>query len=307
MGALEPELEILETLDTPLDLPEDRLQEDAPDTTCAPSESQPVGMENEILALRTRVIQVERDLAVAHNRIRDLTKINSLLRRTGHELAPAGAAESAQRPPPPEVPAPLESHQISMPPSGHSRLSSLALVTFLVEPLPAGVGLNKSYTYAPVFDGSDRELYKDWKRAVLRKLKMRACLDPTPESGVLYMASRWAGVAGDILHHAIDEGEPEADDIVSALLLIDDSFQHSDEYGTALAAMERLIMKADDTVDTFLAKWNKLNIKLGPDKNSRPAVTEFPNKLPASHRSKLHDLRPTSTMAQLVKRARWVE
>ena len=39
MGALEPELEILETLDTPLDLPEDRLQEDAPDTTCAPSES----------------------------------------------------------------------------------------------------------------------------------------------------------------------------------------------------------------------------------------------------------------------------
>ena len=69
MGALEPELEILETPDTPLDLPEDRLQEDARDTTCAPSESQPVAMENKILALETRVTQLEADLAVAHARI----------------------------------------------------------------------------------------------------------------------------------------------------------------------------------------------------------------------------------------------
>ena len=194
-----------------------------------------------------------------------------------------------------------------MPPPGPSRLSSPALVTCLGESLPAGVGLNKSYTDAPVFDGSDRELYKDWKRAVLRKLKMSACLYPTPESGVLYMASRLAGVAADILNHAIDEGEPEADDVASAFHLLDDSFQDSDEYGTALAAMDRLIMKADDTVDTFLAKWNKLNIKLGRDKNSRPAVTEFRNKLPASLTSKLLDLRPTSTLAQLVERARWVE
>ena len=44
--------------------------------------------------------------------------------------------------------------------------------------------------------------------------------------------------------------------------------------------MDRLIMKADDTVDTFLAKWNKLNIKLGCHKNSRPAVTEFCNTAP---------------------------
>ena len=114
MGALEPELEILETHDTPLNLPEDRLQEDAPDTTCAPGESQPVAMENEILALRTRMAQLERDLAVAHNRIRDLSEINSLLPRTAHEPAPAGAAESAQRLPPPEVPAPPESRQSSM-------------------------------------------------------------------------------------------------------------------------------------------------------------------------------------------------
>ena len=116
-----------------------------------------------------------------------------------------------------------------------------------------------------------------------------------------------AGVAAGILNHAIDEGEPEADDVASAFLLLDDSFLDSDEYGTALAAMERLIMLADDRVNTFLAKWNKLNIKLGRDKNCHPAVTEFPNKLPAYLTSKLLNLRPTLTLAQLVERARWVE
>ena len=60
MGAPEPELEILETPNTPLDLPEDRLQEDACDTTCAPGESQPVVTEDKILALQTRVTQLER-------------------------------------------------------------------------------------------------------------------------------------------------------------------------------------------------------------------------------------------------------
>ena len=169
------------------------------------------------------------------------------------------------------------------------------------------MGLNKSYTDAPVFDGSDRKLYKDWKRAVLRKRKMSSCVYPTPESGVLYMASRLASVAADILNHEIDEGKPEANNVASALLLLDDSFQDSDEYGTALAAMERLIMRAGDTVDTFLAKWDKLNIKLGRDMNSRPAITEFHNKLPASLTSKLLDLRPTSTLAQPVERTRWVE
>ena len=84
-----------------------------------------------------------------------------------------------------------------MRPPSHSRLSSPALVTCLGESLPAGVGLKKSYTDAPVFVGSDRKLYKDWKRAVLRKLKMSASLYPTPESGVLYMASRLAGVAAE--------------------------------------------------------------------------------------------------------------
>ena len=127
-------------------------------------------------------------------------------------------------------------------------------MTCLGESLPAGVGLNKCYADAPVFDGSDRELYIDRKREVLRKLKISACLYPTPESRVLYMAPRLAAVAADILNHAIEEAEPEADDVASAFHLLDDSFQDSDEYGTALAAMDHLIMKADNTVDTFLAK-----------------------------------------------------
>ena len=185
MGALELELE---TPDMPLEQPEDRLQEDARQTSCAPGKSQPAATETENLVLHTRVAQLETDLAVAHDRIRDLTEINSFLRRTASNPAPARAIENAESPPPPERPPPPDSRQSSMPPPGHSRLSSPALVTCLGESLPAGVGLNKSYTDAPVFDGSDRELYKDWKRAVLRKVKMSACLYPTPESGVLYMA-----------------------------------------------------------------------------------------------------------------------
>ena len=191
---------------------------------------------------------------MAHARIQDLSEINTFLRRTASNPAPARANENAEPPPPPESPAPPVSRQSSILPLGPARLSSPALVTCLGESLPAGVGLNKSYTDAPVFNGTDRELCKDWKRAVLRKLKMSACLDPTPESGVQYMASRLAGVAADILNHAINEGEPKAYDVASAILLLDDSFLDSDEYGTALAALECLIMKADDTVDTFLAK-----------------------------------------------------
>ena len=244
---------------------------------------------------------------MAHVRIQDLTDINSFLRHTASNPASARANENAEPPPPPESPTPPVSQQSSVLPLGPTRLSSPALVTCFGESLLAGVGLNKSYTSAPVFDGTDRELYKDWKRAVLRKHKMSGCLYRTPESGVLYRASRLAGVAADILNHAIDEGEPEADDVTSAFLLVDDRFLDSDEYATALATMERLDMKAEDTVDTFLAKWNKLNIKLGRDKNSCPALTEFCNKLPASLSSKLLDLRPTSTLAQLVERARWVE
>ena len=185
MGALEPEPEILETQDTPLNLPENWLQEDAPDTTCAPGNSQSVATEAKILALETRVTQLEAYLAVAHARIQDLTEINWFLRHTASNPAPARASENAEPPPPPERPPPPDSRQSSMPPPCPSRLSSPALVTCLGESLPGGVGLNKSYTDAPVFDGSDRELYKDWKRAVPRKLKMSAWLYPTPESGVL--------------------------------------------------------------------------------------------------------------------------
>ena len=131
MGALEPELEILERADTPLDLPEDWLQEDACDTTCAPSVFQPVGTENKILALQTRVTQLERDLAVAHAHIQDLTEINSFLCRTPSNPAPARAHKAAKPPPPPEHLLPLESRQSSMPPPSHSRLSSPTLVTYL--------------------------------------------------------------------------------------------------------------------------------------------------------------------------------
>ena len=50
-GALELELE---TPDIPLDQPEDRLQEDAHQNSCAPGESQPEATETKNLALRTR-------------------------------------------------------------------------------------------------------------------------------------------------------------------------------------------------------------------------------------------------------------
>ena len=121
------------------------------------------------------------------------------------------------------------------------------------------------------------------------------------------MALRLAVVTADILNHATDEGEPAGDNVPSALPLLDRSFLDLDHYGTALAAIERRNMKANDTVDTFMAKWNKLNSKLRRYKNSGPAVTEFRNKLPASLTSKLLDLRPTSILAQLVESTRWLE
>ena len=67
-----------------------------------------------------------------------------------------------------------------MKPLSPSRLSAAAWVTCLGESLQAAVGNNKSNTDAFVFDGSDIERYKDWKGVVLRKVKMSACLYPTP-------------------------------------------------------------------------------------------------------------------------------
>ena len=54
---------------------------------------------------------------------------------------------------------------------------------------------------------------------------MIARLYPMPESSILYMASRSADVAADLLNNAIVEGEPEADDVASPFLLLNDSFQ----------------------------------------------------------------------------------
>ena len=132
-------------------------------------------MENKNLVFRIPVAQLERHLAVAHNRIRDLTKIKALLYFMIRDLAPARVTKNAERPPPAEVPALPESRQSCRLPLGPSRLSSPALVTCLGESLPAGMRLNKSYTDIPVFDSSDRELYKDRKFAVPCKLIMTAC------------------------------------------------------------------------------------------------------------------------------------
>ena len=156
MGALKPALEILETpetLDNTLDLTEDQLQEDACETSCAPGKAQPAATDNEDLALQTRLAQLERDLAVTHNRTRDLIEINSLLRHTASNPAPARASDNAEPPPPPDSPPLPDTCQSSMPPPGNARLSSPALVTCLGESLPAGVALNKYYTDARVFDG----------------------------------------------------------------------------------------------------------------------------------------------------------
>ena len=57
--------------------------------------------------------QLEADLAVARDCIRDLTEINSLLRRTPSNPAPAGATENVERPPPPQVMALPESRHLN--------------------------------------------------------------------------------------------------------------------------------------------------------------------------------------------------
>jgi hypothetical protein len=36
-----------------------------------------------------------------------------------------------------------------------------------------------------------------------------------------------------------------------------------------------------NSMDSFLAKWQKLNIKLGRDQDSRPAIQDVLNKMPA--------------------------
>ena len=51
MGSLKPELAILKTPEIPLNLPEDWLQDDATDMSCARGESQPAATETENLAL----------------------------------------------------------------------------------------------------------------------------------------------------------------------------------------------------------------------------------------------------------------
>ena len=90
MGTLESE-----SLENSHEPPGDPLQEDALETSRSP---------DEVLALRTRVAQLEGDLPVAHARIQDLTEINSHLRLAALNPAPKRANENAEPPPPSELP-----------------------------------------------------------------------------------------------------------------------------------------------------------------------------------------------------------
>jgi hypothetical protein len=92
----------------------------------------------------------------------------------------------------------------------------------------------------------------------------------------------------------------------AALALLDKTFLDADEYGSALVALEKLKMTSEDSVDGFLAKWQKLNIKLGRDQDSRPAIQEVLNKIPAALGARLLSFR-FMTMGQLIDQARIIE
>ena len=87
MGTVKPET--LETRNLFLHLPEDRLQEDAHETSLAAGDSQLVATENKILALETRVTQLEVYLAVAQGRIQDLTYFSQRGGVLAHNSRPA--------------------------------------------------------------------------------------------------------------------------------------------------------------------------------------------------------------------------
>ncbi|KAN0073166.1 hypothetical protein V8E54_008386 [Elaphomyces granulatus] len=65
-------------------------------------------------------------------------------------------------------------------------------------------------------------------------------------------------------------------------------------------------MTSEDSVDGFLAKWQKLNIKLGRDQYSRPAIQEALNKMPAALGARLLSFR-FMTIGQLIDQARIIE
>ena len=110
-----------------------------------------------------------------------------------------------------------------------------------------------------------KEKYKPWKRALKNKLKNSACLFPTPSAGVDYVLSRLADLPWDIVNNAQENSYDGVPSVDAALALLDKAFLDADEYGSALVALEKLKMTSEDSVDGFLAKWQKLNIKLGRD------------------------------------------
>ncbi|KAN0086994.1 hypothetical protein V8E54_000682 [Elaphomyces granulatus] len=182
----------------------------------------------------------------------------------------------------------------------------LILITCFGESLPPDVGYNKSFADAPIFDGSDKEKYKPWKRALKNKLKNSACLFPTPSAGVDYVLSRLADLPWDIVNNALENSDDGVASVEAALALLDKTFLDADEYGSALVAMKKLKMTSEDSVDGFLAQWQKLNIKLGRDQDSRPAIQEVLNKMPAALGARLLSFRFV-TMGQLIDQARIIE
>lgn len=180
------------------------------------------------------------------------------------------------------------------------------LMTCFGETLPPDVGYNKSFADAPIFDGSDKEKYKPWKRALKNKLKNSACLFPTPSAGVDYVLSRLAALPWDMVNNAQENSYDGVTSVDAALALLDKTFLDADEYGSALVALEKLKMTSEDSVDGFLAKWQKLNIKLGRDQDSRPAIQEVLNKMPAALGARLLSFR-FMTMGQLIDQARIIE
>jgi hypothetical protein len=180
------------------------------------------------------------------------------------------------------------------------------LITCFGETLPPDVGYNKSFADAPIFDGSDKEKYKPWKRALKNKLKNSACLFPTPSAGVDYVLSRLADLPWDIVNNAQEDSDDGVASVEAALALLDKTFLDADEYGSALVALEKLKMTSEDSVDGFLAKWQKLNVKLGRDQDSRPAIQEVLNKMPAALGARLLSFR-FMTMGQLIDQARIIE
>jgi hypothetical protein len=244
---------------------------------------------------------LRKELEEKTTRIQELEELNESLRQRAAASPPVPRMQLRHSAPAPRAPAPLASVEAQPEPASHEGDAGRPpLTTAFGEVLPLGEGYNKSYADAPIFDGTEREKYKAWKRAVMRKLKASACLYRTPAAGVAYVLSRLATLPKKM----IDQADPDTP--AEALEILDDAFLDHDEYGTALAALEKLKMAPGETVDIFLAKWRDLNIHLERSENSKPAIREFRSKLLVSLSNRLIG-QEFATLAALARSARIVE